>query len=157
MLCHPCPDTHLAACYFHNLSSLSPNLSCCPLSPKGVDVTLKRPGLLCLTMCVFVLVRCKCFPLLLFCQLMVTPTCSLLRRKAFTVLKKQAFCKPITTGRFQGFLLSMCHCNPFSGLFFTHCMLLLATHGGWGGATRRSDNHNAVEELASLCLIQLLF
>lgn len=64
-------------------------LSCTRLTPKGIAVTLKRPGLLCLTTCVFVHRDANVSPLILFCHLMVTPTSVPLRARHSTVSQKQ--------------------------------------------------------------------
>lgn len=94
LLCLGCPGTHLAACNFRcltgppppNLQPFPAPLNCILLSPKGIAVTLKRPGLLCLTTCIFVHHDANLFLLMLFCHVVLTPVSLPLENQTFKEL-----------------------------------------------------------------------
>lgn len=95
-------------------------LSRARLAPKGIAVTVKRPGSPCLTTRVFVRGNANVSPLILSCHLMVTPAGAPLRAgRSVGLGKTRHFCKLAPAGHFQylSFLLSMRYCAPHKAIF----------------------------------------
>lgn len=95
-------------------------LSCARLAPKGIAVTVKRPGSPCLTTRVFVRGNANVSPLILSCHLRVTPASAPLRAgRSLGPGETRHSCKLAPAGHFQylSFLLSTHYCAPHKAIF----------------------------------------
>lgn len=120
-------------------------LSCARLAPKGIAVTVKRPGSPCLTTRVFARGNANVSPLILSCHLVVTPAGAPIKgpggrgRRAFRRPRRdQAFlqtCPHRTLFLDWSLLLSRRYCSPHKAIFrlypfFVPRWTVLAGEGG---------------------------